>query len=60
VLVPGPWTGAYVWHTVAPLLRAAGHDIYAVTCTGLGERVPAHCVVKSMAPLVSSAVVRVS
>lgn len=39
VLVPGQWTGAFVWQTVAPLLRAAGHDVYAVTCTGLGERV---------------------
>jgi hypothetical protein len=39
VLVPGQWTGAFVWHTVAPLLRAAGHDVYAVTCTGLGDRV---------------------
>lgn len=39
VLVPGQWTGAFVWHSVAPLLREAGHDVYAVTCTGLGERV---------------------
>lgn len=39
VLVPGQWTGAFVWHTVAPVLRAAGHDVYAVTCTGLGDRV---------------------
>jgi pimeloyl-ACP methyl ester carboxylesterase len=39
VLVPGEWTGAFVWHTVAPLLRQAGHDVFAVTCTGLGERV---------------------
>ncbi len=39
VLVPGQWTGAFVWHTVAPLLRQAGHDVYPVTCTGLGERV---------------------
>ncbi len=39
VLVPGHWTGAFVWHTVAPLLREAGHTVYAVTCTGLGERV---------------------
>jgi pimeloyl-ACP methyl ester carboxylesterase len=38
VLVPGQWTGAFVWHKVAPLLRAAGHDVYPVTCTGLGER----------------------
>jgi pimeloyl-ACP methyl ester carboxylesterase len=39
VLVPGHWTGAFIWHRVAPLLRAAGHDVYAITCTGLGERV---------------------
>ena len=39
VLVPGQWTGAFVWHTVAPILRAARHNVYAVTCTGLGERV---------------------
>jgi pimeloyl-ACP methyl ester carboxylesterase len=39
VLVPGQWTGAFIWHRVVPLLRAAGHDVYAVTCTGLGERV---------------------
>jgi pimeloyl-ACP methyl ester carboxylesterase len=39
VLVPGQWTGAFVWHTVAPLLREAGHNVYPVTCTGLGDRV---------------------
>lgn len=39
VLVPGQWTGAFVWHTVAPVLRKAGHDVYTVTCTGLGDRV---------------------
>jgi pimeloyl-ACP methyl ester carboxylesterase len=39
VLVPGQWTGAFVWHTVAPLLREAGHNAYAMTCTGLGDRV---------------------
>jgi pimeloyl-ACP methyl ester carboxylesterase len=39
VLVPGQWTGAFVWHTVSPLLRDAGHDVYPVTCTGLGDRV---------------------
>lgn len=39
VLVPGQWTGAFVWHLVTPLLRAAGHDVYPVTCTGLGDRV---------------------
>lgn len=39
VLVPGQWTGAFVWHKVTPLLRAAGHEVYEVTCTGLGDRV---------------------
>jgi pimeloyl-ACP methyl ester carboxylesterase len=39
VLVPGQWTGAFIWHTVAPILREAGHDVYPVTCTGLGDRV---------------------
>jgi pimeloyl-ACP methyl ester carboxylesterase len=39
VLVPGQWTGAFVWHTVTPLLRKAGHDVYATTPTGLGDRV---------------------
>jgi pimeloyl-ACP methyl ester carboxylesterase len=39
VLVPGQWTGAFVWHTVTPLLRQAGHDVYPVTCSGLGDRV---------------------
>lgn len=39
VLVPGQWTGAFVWHTVTPLLRKAGHEVYPVTCTGLGDRV---------------------
>ncbi len=39
VLVPGQWTGAFIWHLVTPLLRAAGHEVYEVTCTGLGDRV---------------------
>ncbi|MBL8127921.1 MAG: alpha/beta hydrolase [Chloroflexia bacterium] len=39
VLVPGQWTGAFIWHRVTPLLRAAGHEVYEVTCTGLGDRV---------------------
>ncbi|HEU0116407.1 MAG TPA: alpha/beta fold hydrolase [Thermomicrobiales bacterium] len=38
-LVPGQWTGAFVWRKVAPLPRAAGHEVDAVTCTGLGDRV---------------------
>lgn len=39
VLVPGQWTGAFVWRLVEPLLREAGHEVYAITCTGLGDRV---------------------
>lgn len=38
VLVPGAWHGAWCWHRVLPLLRAAGHDAYAVTLTGVGDR----------------------
>ncbi len=38
VLVPGAWGGSWSWHRVTPLLRGAGHDVYPVTLTGLGER----------------------
>jgi pimeloyl-ACP methyl ester carboxylesterase len=38
VLVPGAWAGAWEWSRVVPLLRAAGHDVYATTPTGLGDR----------------------
>jgi len=38
VLVHGAWGGSYGWHKVAPLLRAAGHDVYTPALTGLGER----------------------
>ncbi len=38
VLVHGAWHGGWCWKKVAPLLRAAGHDVYAPTLTGLGER----------------------
>jgi pimeloyl-ACP methyl ester carboxylesterase len=39
VLVPGACLGGWAWREVAALLRAAGHDVYPVTLTGLGERV---------------------
>jgi pimeloyl-ACP methyl ester carboxylesterase len=39
VLVPGAWIGGWAWKKVARKLRAAGHDAYPVTLTGLGERV---------------------
>jgi pimeloyl-ACP methyl ester carboxylesterase len=38
VLTHAPWHGAWCWKKVAPLLRAAGHEVYAPTLTGLGER----------------------
>jgi pimeloyl-ACP methyl ester carboxylesterase len=38
VLVHGTWLGGWCWRDVARLLRAAGHDVYTPTLTGLGER----------------------
>lgn len=38
VLVPGAWLGAWAWHDVAADLRARGHEVYALSLTGLGER----------------------
>lgn len=38
VLVQGAFVGGWCWRWVAPELRAAGHDVYAPTLTGLGER----------------------
>jgi pimeloyl-ACP methyl ester carboxylesterase len=38
VLVHPAWLGGWCWNKIAPLLRAAGHDVYAPTLTGLGER----------------------
>ncbi|WP_406294018.1 alpha/beta hydrolase [Embleya sp. NBC_00888] len=35
VLVPGYWLGAWAWDRVAEPLRAAGHDVLAVTLPGL-------------------------
>ena len=39
VLVPGMWLGGWAWRDVAETLRAAGHSVYPVTLTGLGERI---------------------
>src|SRR5215208_2862995 len=38
VLVPGAWLGGWCWRRVTPLLRAAAHDVFTPTLTGLGER----------------------
>jgi pimeloyl-ACP methyl ester carboxylesterase len=39
VLVHGSNAGAWVWRKVIPFLRAAGHDVYATTATGMGDRI---------------------
>ncbi|WP_104817061.1 alpha/beta hydrolase [Kitasatospora sp. MMS16-BH015] len=41
VLVPGHFTGAWVWQEVAERLRAAGAAAYPVTLSGMGEQRPA-------------------
>lgn len=39
VLVHGGWDGGWAWQAVARELRAAGHEAFTPTLTGLGERV---------------------
>jgi pimeloyl-ACP methyl ester carboxylesterase len=39
VLVHGAWHGGWCWRRVASRLRAAGHEVYTPTLTGVGERV---------------------
>jgi pimeloyl-ACP methyl ester carboxylesterase len=34
----GAWGGGWAWRKVRPLLRAAGHDVFTPTYTGLGDR----------------------
>lgn len=38
VLVHGAWGGAWIWRRVLAPLRAAGHEVHALTLTGDGER----------------------
>ncbi len=38
VLVHGAWHGGWCWREVAHRLSAAGHEVFAPTLTGLGER----------------------
>jgi len=39
VVVHGAWGGAWSWNRfIVPILREAGHEVYPVTLTGLGER----------------------
>ena len=38
VLIHGAWHGGYAWRHVAPMLRKAGHEVFAPSLTGLGDR----------------------
>jgi pimeloyl-ACP methyl ester carboxylesterase len=38
VLVAGAWLGAWAWDEVAAELRAAGHEVYPLTLSGLAEK----------------------
>src|SRR5262249_45196790 len=38
VLLHAGWAGGWQWRTVAAHLRAAGHEVFTPTLTGLGER----------------------
>jgi pimeloyl-ACP methyl ester carboxylesterase len=48
VLVHGAHHGGWCWRRVAPLLRAAGHDVFTPTLTGFGER--AHLLTADVGP----------
>jgi pimeloyl-ACP methyl ester carboxylesterase len=39
VLLPGYWLGAWAWRPVSEALRARGHQVHALSLTGLAERV---------------------
>jgi pimeloyl-ACP methyl ester carboxylesterase len=38
VLVHGAWHGGWCWRRVSPILQAAGHQVFAPSLTGLGDR----------------------
>jgi pimeloyl-ACP methyl ester carboxylesterase len=38
VVAHGAWSSAWAWKKMRPLLRAAGHEVWTPTYTGLGER----------------------
>lgn len=46
VLAHGSWHGGWCWRPVADRLRAAGHDVYAPSYTGMGDR--AHLINKGI------------
>lgn len=39
VIVHGGWSGGWYFQDTARLIRGAGHEVYAPTLTGIGERV---------------------
>ncbi len=39
VLVQGAWIGGWYWRPIVQALRKLGHEAYAPTLTGLGERI---------------------
>jgi len=38
VVCHGAWSAGWAWKKMRPLMRAAGHDLYVPSYTGLGER----------------------
>lgn len=38
VLVHGTWHGGWEWRDVRRILQARGHDVFAPSCTGCGDR----------------------
>jgi pimeloyl-ACP methyl ester carboxylesterase len=39
VVAHGAWSAGWAWKKMRPLLRAAGHEVWTPTYTGIGERV---------------------
>src|SRR3954471_14095169 len=38
VVAHGAWSSGWAWKKLRPLLRAAGHEVFTPSFTGLGER----------------------
>src|SRR5437763_2040258 len=38
LLAHGAWSSAWAWKKMRPLMRAAGHELWTPSYTGLGER----------------------
>ena len=39
VFVHGAWLGSWIWKKILGPLREKGHEVYAITLTGMGDRV---------------------